>query len=298
MSKRVKETKPVGGALVQTTQAGSLAPAMLVNRIRALAQGGTRGTMLGGRSALERHIRGPELQVVFFCDTTGSMYPYFERVCASIGQIVERLTREGVQGEFAVYAYKNHGDEGHFDGINPFAHQPFSRDPTQITATLAQVRPGGGGDGLCAIEDALHHLNAHALVQISGMKRVGIVIGDMPPHGVVDRVSHCPHEYDYRVEVTELHRQGFTFYSVFCAEEGELASARKQKIQQYYRWLAKETGGKYLDLTDIESLVDVLLGICLKETGRLDSFMAELSRRVALPATTRRLLLQLKAPGK
>lgn len=288
--KKVHEHADSGGLDQKNPVNRALAPFSLAGRISALVRHEVPPGLIGNG----------DLQVVFFCDTTGSMYPYFERVRDSIVRIAERIAQERVQAQFAAYAYKNHGDEAyHFDGAYPFLHRPLTADPNAIRSALAEVRPGGGGDGLCAVEDAFHHLNTQTGNVIGGkMKRVGVVIGDMPPHGVVDRLSHCPHEYNYREEVAELHRKGFTFYSVFCFEEGELASERKQKIQEYYRWLARETGGKCLDLTDIASLVDVLLGICMKETGHLDSFLAEIRKRPALPATTQRLLLQLKAPDK
>ncbi len=286
----IKKDERVGTLEKKSASQVALAPFSLAGRISALAR----------REMSPSRISSGDLEVVFFCDTTGSMYPYFERVRDSIVAIAERIAQERVRAQFSVYAYKNHGDEAdHFNGAHPFLHQPMTENPAMIRKALAEVRSGGGGDGLCAVEDAFHHLNAHTGgVGVGKTKRVGVVIGDMPPHGVLDRVSGCPHEYDYHVEVVELQRKGFTFYSVFCAEEGELTSKRTQKIQEYYRALATGSGGKYLDLTDIESLVDVLLGICMKETGRLDSFMAELGKRTALPATTQRLLLQLKAPDK
>ncbi|MBI2551831.1 VWA domain-containing protein [Candidatus Uhrbacteria bacterium] len=268
----------------------SLTPFSLAGRISALAR----------RQAVPSRISSGDLEVVFFCDTTGSMYPYFARVRDSIVAIAKRIAQEQVRAQFAVYAYKNHGDEAqHFHGVYPFLHQPLTADPEMIRKTLAEVRPGGGGDGLCAVEDAFHHLNAQARSVVGGKaKRVGVVVGDMPPHGVLDRVSGCPHEYDYRAEVADLAKKGFAFYSVFCSQESERTSPRKQKIQDYYQWLAREHGGKYLELAELDALVDVLLGICMKETGRLDSFIAQVGKQMALPATTRRLLLQLKAPDK
>ncbi|MFH1099085.1 MAG: hypothetical protein V1723_04185 [Candidatus Uhrbacteria bacterium] len=242
----------------------------------------------------------PSLQVVYFCDTTGSMYPYFNRVRASLRDIIERVGRERTRVESAVYAYKNHGDEQRFfDGTHPFAYQPFSADTDRIAEMLGAVRQGGGGDGLCAVEDAYHHAADAASLQPRGAaKRVAVVIGDMPPHGVLDCVARCPHEYDYRQGVAQLQRLGFTFYSVFCGVEDEFSSERKQKIREYFRWLPRTTGGTYLDLTDIDSLADILTGICMKETGSLASFLAEVERRPALPQATRRLLAALSSPGE
>lgn len=238
------------------------------------------------------------LEVVFFCDTTGSMFHFFDTAREGMERITDRLGQERVKIRCAVYAYKNHGDEDWFGGMHPFMCQSFTDNLARIKDALGRVEKGGGGDGLCAVEDAFHHLNREVSTAGSGAKRVAIAIGDMPPHGVVDGLGRCPHKYDYRAEVAELHRKGFAFYSVFCFGEGDIELRHTAKIQEYYRWLAGEHGGKYLELGEMDALVDVLVGICLKETGRLDSFIAELNQRATLPATTQRLLLQLKAPNK
>lgn len=275
----------------QGTSAIVPVPAALAARMKSLTARPSATTAVPGAS--------PGLEVVFFCDTTGSMFHFFDTAREGMEKIADRLGQERVKVRTAVYAYKNHGDEIDLDGQHPFLHQPFTDDLARVKETLGQVEKGGGGDGLCAVEDAFHHLNCAVGTAALDVKRVAIAIGDMPPHGVVDSVSRCAREYDYRIEVAELHRKGFTFYSVFCFEEGDMELRHTAKIQEYYRWLAGEHGGKYLELAEMDALVDVLTGICMKETGRLDSFMAELVKRPRLGgATTQRLLLQLKAPDK
>ncbi|MBI5023187.1 MAG: VWA domain-containing protein [Candidatus Magasanikbacteria bacterium] len=275
----IKAIQPVSGL---PRQEAVSTPLSITQRIQALS---SKGVASGKHAAL---------QVVFFCDTTGSMYSYFDRVRCSINQIVERITQEGISAEFAVYGYKNHGKEEWIMNGLPFQHQAFTTD----AATILNMRmwKGGGGDGLCAVEDAFHHLNqtisSHPI--FFGAKRVAIVIGDMPPHGVIDSVTNCPYQYDYRQEVRELHRHGFTFYSVFCCSE-DVANLGYEEIPNYFRWLAKETNGRYLDISDINSLIDLLLGICMKEIRRLDSFIADLEKRRTLSPNTKRLLLALKA---
>lgn len=239
--------------------------------------------------------RSSRLQVVFFCDTTGSMYPFFDRVRASFAHIIERVVQEGVGVECALYAYKNHGDEAQFfDGAHPFLYQPLTANVALLTDALTRLEKGGGGDGLCAAEDAFHHANATAHNAISPATRIGVMVGDMPPHGVLDSVSSCPHRYDYRAEVAELQRKGFSLYSVCCSEENEFFSHRKRRIMEYFRWIAQTTGGKYLALSDLESLITVILGICMRATGRFDSFFKDIESRGALTPHTRRLLLELK----
>lgn len=239
--------------------------------------------------------RSSRLQVVFFCDTTGSMYPYYDRVRASLAHIIDRVMQEGIGIECALYAYKNHGDETrYFDGAHPFLYQPLTANAVLLTGTLTRLQKGGGGDGLCAVEDAFHHANATAHDNASPATRIGVVVGDMPPHGVLDSASSCPHKYDYRAEVVQLQRKGFSLYSVCCSEENGLFSNRKRRILEYFRWIAQTTGGKCLELSDLESLIMVILGICMRATGRLDSFFKDIEGRRVLTPHTRRLLLELK----
>lgn len=237
------------------------------------------------------------LEVTFFFDTTGSMYPYFDRARSGIARIIERLGKEKVHAAFAVYAYKNHGDEQDLFSAHPFVHLPPTDNLAVLKEWLGEVWKGGGGDTLCAIEDALHHLNHAIPAGPAAAKRAAVIIGDMPPHGVVDRLSGCPHEFDYREEVKSIHHKGYTCYSVYCAEKSDGPTKRREKIREYYRWLAKATGGKFLELDELDSIVDVLIGICMKETGHLDRFVAETLARPSLPSATRKLLLALKAPG-
>lgn len=245
-----------------------------------------------------QQVETKPLEVAFFFDTTGSMYPYFDRARNGIARIIERLAKEQVRAVFAVYAYKNHGDEQDLCSQHPFVHLPPTNDPAILKEWLGEVRKGGGGDdALCAIEDALHHLNHAVPAGTASAKRAAVIIGDMPPHGVVDRLSKCPHEFDYREEVMAINRKGYTCYSVYCAEKTDGPTKRREKIREYYRWLAKATNGKFLEFNELDSVVDVLLGICMKETGHLDRFVAEAFARPALPPATRKLLLALKAPG-
>ncbi len=217
------------------------------------------------------------LQIAFLFDTTGSMYHYFERGKKSIAKIVRKVAEKHSMVKFCYVAYKNHGDEDYFDGRNPFLATSFSGLPAQLESELQRVENGGGGDGLTALECVFHYLNIRASWSPTAIKAI-ILIGDMPPHGVLDSISYCPKENDYRAEVKEFKRKGIKVYSVFCFEEGELGSRRKQKVQEFFKWIAKETGGQYLELSEIDEVVDLLTAICMKETGNsnLEGFIAEL----------------------
>jgi hypothetical protein len=103
----------------------------------------------------------------------------------------------------------------------------------------------------------------------------------MPPHGAIDPISKCPFKIDYRQEIQKLIRIGVKVYSVYCDTDiyNFMGKERKTKIENFYYQIAEETGGKKLSLEDTHLLITILLGICMKETDRLDEFIASLEHR-------------------
>lgn len=241
------------------------------------------------------NIANELLQVAFLFDTTGSMYPFFVQGKKCIAEISRKVSEKHPNTQFSYVAYKNHGDEEKFfDGIHAFSATPFTDNPREIEMAMEKIRNGGGGDGLTALECVLYFLTHQATWDFSATKAI-VLIGDMPPHGVLDKISDCPREIDYRAEVASLKNKGIKIYSVFCCEEDELRLARKQTVGQFFQWIAQETDGKYLELAEINELVDLMTGICMKETGHLEEFIKELqTKRPQLPQTTVRALLALK----
>ncbi len=253
--------------------------------------------------------KGDLLQIAFLFDTTGSMYSFFERCKTAIAEIVRRVAEKHSYCQFCYVPYKNHQDERCFDGTHPFFSTGFFENPLDIQGQLDRIGNSGGGDGLCALEDVFHYLATELKWDRQATKAV-VMIGDMPPHGVLDSIGKCPHEFDYKLEVEALKRMGVKIYSVFCFDDGLYRIminpldgrtgehpyfCRKTKIASFYQWVAELTSGKFLPLTDIDDLVDLLVGICMKETGHLDEFIKELSALKGLAPSKKRLLLELKA---
>lgn len=271
------------GAGLPASAGGAVTP--MAQKLGALSKGriGSRLPVVGERG---------ELYAAFAFDTTGSMYDWFEEGTRAIGRIAAEVWQRQKEFRFAYIPYKNHGDEDCFDGHHPFATTEFTAELRRMEQQLAAVNNGGGGDGLCAMEDVFHFLNTDAQWPKLAKKTL-VVIGDMPPHGVLDGIGKCPHEYNYRAEVARLKDQKVPVYTVYCHDEQELASARKQKIKDFYHWLAAETGGKCLELADIDELVQVLIGVCMKETGHLQDYLKQLGRQGRLNGKTEKNLLLL-----
>lgn len=234
-----------------------------------------------------------DLQVVFAFDTTGSMSQYFEAGKSAIKRIVTEVRAKRPTAEFCYIAYKNHGDEHCFDGRHPFFSTEFSSNADSLIQSLERIDNSGGGDGLTGIEDVLHFLACDVGWRLKATK-VLVLIGDMPPHGVVDAISHCPHEYDYRDETEKLKIKGVKIYSVHCFDERDLNTPRLQKITEFFRQIAEGNAGKYLTMQDINEVALLLIGICMKETGHLSEFIRDLKSKGLLRQGTERKLRLLE----
>lgn len=245
---------------------------------------------IGSSSNLMRTITkaggGPApFQAVMMFDITGSMYKYFENVREKLSRIVTEVKKEVLGSEFAVFAYRNHGDD-FYDEI--FYTSQLTSTLDDILSRISTIKKGGGGpDGLTCMEDCLQEANR--LSWNTGSPKALVVIGDMPPHGVTDSKSKCPMEIDYENEVKRLKEKGIKIYSVFC--QGIFDP--DPKIKQFYRWIADFTGGKYLEISEIDILVDLLIGICMKETGRLQKYMTGLRQGNRLTGSTQKALRML-----
>jgi hypothetical protein len=235
-------------------------------------------------SVFARSFAGtPELQVVLMFDITISMFHYFDEVRGKLQEIILAVKKEISRSYFSVFAYRNHGDEEKFDQI--FYTSPLTAYPEEVFRVIQEIKRGGGGpDSLTCMEDCFREANK--LPWDPKSKKAIVVIGDMPPHGVFDSVKKCYNGIDYALEVAEFKKKDIRVYSVFCGEN--------QGARDFYRTLAEETGGRFLKITDVNMITDLLVGVCMKENGKLDKFMQALREAKKLDPGKEKVLLALK----
>ncbi|MCX6745727.1 MAG: VWA domain-containing protein [Candidatus Parcubacteria bacterium] len=237
--------------------------------------------------AAERYATKPSLQVVMMFDITGSMFPYFELVRKKIQDIISAVKKESPDAEFAIFAYRNHGDEDKYKQI--YYTFPLSRNLEALFSYLCTITKGGGGpDALTCLEDCL--MEATKLAWDVSCPKAIVIIGDMPPHGVLDSVAHCYKGIDYRQEVGKLKAKAVKIYTVYC----ESQNSKSQKVRDFYQSLAKANYGKFLEIADLDILIELLIAICLKETGNLDKFLKQLEQTGQLKEPQKKALLMLK----
>jgi hypothetical protein len=221
------------------------------------------------------------LDVAFIFDTTGSMYPYLERVRSELTKLANEICKSISNIRLGVIAY---GD--YCDASSTYVTKVLDLTPSfeQVQKFVEQVERTGGGDAPEAVEEAL--FAANGLTWRIGSRRVIILVGDAPPHGVSDDVSNCLYGHDYQTEGNILAQKGVKIYTAQCG--------RASDAEQAFRWLVNQTNGIYLNLENIGDLVDLLIGICMKEVGLLDSYTEKLQTGNILTDSKVRLFKQLK----
>lgn len=220
----------------------------------------------------------PALQLVMMFDITGSMFSYFELVREKLNEIITIVKKESPNTEFSVMAFRNHGDSSY---SQIYYITPLTNDAETIRSAIANIQKGGGGtDALTCMEDCFKEVNQLAW-NPSSPKAI-VIVGDMPPHGVIDSVGKCPNDINYQHEIDQFISKGITVYSVFCGYH--------EKVREFYQSIAARTKGKYLELKEIDLLVDILVGVCMKQTGRLASYLDSLRKTGQLTSKKQKIL--------
>jgi hypothetical protein len=217
------------------------------------------------------------LDIVFSFDTTGSMYSYLEEVQRNLSEIIFEIKTAIPNSLLGVVAYGDYCDEG-TTYLTKTLH--LSNDINQIKKFVTEIERTGGGDLPEALEVAIcksvdlkwRHLSKKAMV----------IVGDAPPHGVIDEMIN---QINYKVETSKLKNLGVKLYTVQCGND--------KSTEQTFKWLAETTGGVYLNLNNIHDLKDILIGATMKEVGLLDKYITKLSEGKSLCDSKQKILKQL-----
>lgn len=229
-----------------------------------------------------------QFDVIMTFDTTCSMFPYFDQVRQNLRQIAETICQKVRNTRFAVIPYKNHNDVDYFDGEVAFLKSQLTTEIEEIRQQIMTVKSGGGGpDWLTVLEDVFHYINCDIQWSLATSK-VLIIVGDEPPHGVKDSKEACPFGYDYEREIAALIKKGVKIYPVLCGCDKATALAFKS--------FASQSEGVFLELGQIDDLVDLIIGICFKEINPqlFKDFRLDLSKRGQLPESKKKLFLLLE----
>ncbi len=217
------------------------------------------------------------LDILFCFDTTGSMYRFLEQVRSEITHLSQMIQNHIPKSRVGVIA---HGD--YCDASTAYVTRglDFTTDIVKISRFIWGTQKTDGGDFPEAIEEAL--FKANQMDWRLGSRRAIALIGDAPPHGVIDSVKNCKYGHFWRREVEALKRKGIKIYAIQCG--------RHRDTERVFREMAQITGGVYLNLHNINDLVDLLIGVCMREVGLLMTFQEQLRRSQQLTTSKKSLL--------
>ena len=215
------------------------------------------------------------LDVVLMFDTTGSMYGFLEEVRRELSRLAVEIHDSVPNARVGVIAYGDYDGDAYVTKV-----LDLTDNFNAVKSFVCSVEKTGGGDFPEAVEEALYRANG--LNWRIGSSRAVVLVGDAPPHGVVDAVR----QYDYKAETNALAQKGIKIYATECGEN--------EPTKRVFGWMAVQTNGTYLKLDNIRDLVDLLIGICMKEVGLLDSYMEKLQAGKVLSESKARVFKQLR----
>ena len=119
------------------------------------------------------------------------------------------------------------------------------------------MKSTGGGDWEECYELVLHQART-VLNWSPGTQRALVMIGDAIPHGTSYADNKA--KIDWKKETQALWQQmGVRIYAVQCQ--------RNPSADFFYKHLADNTDGKWVQLDEFQNVVDMLMAICYREQG-------------------------------
>jgi len=193
----------------------------------------------------------PELDLVFVCDTTGSMGSYIENAKKNIRSIIEAVkASEKRDVRFALVAYKDYTDKYVSKTF------PWTTKTQEAFSYVAEMSADGGGDTPEAVAEALNDVNN--LEYRKKAVRICVIVADAPPHGFEESGDRYPDggKLDIMQIVNDMVTKEIIIYSV--GVEPVLGNSKWGR--DFFKAIASMTGGKYIALGQANLLPQVIVG--------------------------------------
>ncbi len=199
---------------------------------------------------------GPELDVVFVLDTTGSMGGLIEGAKQKIWSIASRMAQGTPSPKIRVglVAYRDRGDAyvtKRFD---------LSDNLDAVYANLRGFQADGGGDGPEHVGRGLGEaVKFMSWSQSSKASRMIFVVGDAPPH------DDYQDEWNTKVWAKKAIAQGIVVNTIRCGDQGDTAMA--------FQEMSKLADGSFVSIGQSGGMVAVATPYD-DEIGRLNGDLA------------------------
>jgi Mg-chelatase subunit ChlD len=185
-----------------------------------------------------------ELLLLF--DATGSMSNVWFEAKQGIEKLVDRLRKLFPEIKISMIAYRDYCDKERI-----IEKIPATNNIEKIRGFISNIRCDGGGDDPEAIEVALEEI-------LKSEASIGILVGDAPPHGVIDEVV----EKDFREVAKELRKKEKKVYTVSTNSYNSTVDS--------FREIAQITDGKHFPLEQLDDLIDVLSIAVAKHADKMN----------------------------
>lgn len=202
------------------------------------------------------------IEIVFSCDTTGSMYPCLAEARRKIGDTTTRLLKDIPNLKIGIIA---HGDYCDARSSYVTSHLGLTDNAEIISDFIKKVGKTGGGDW----EECYELVLREALTKVNwtpGSKRVLVIVGDAIPHPK----AHTPGKIDWREELTNLVDAGVVVHGVQCLPH--------RQATPFYAELARTSGGAHLTLAQFSEVTEMFMAVAYHQQGQeqLDAYEEEL----------------------
>jgi Mg-chelatase subunit ChlD len=201
-----------------------------------------------------------EFDLAFVVDTTGSMGGLIDAARKQMVEMIDGLTRAAdVAMRLAVVEYRDHPPQ---DRLLTRRHD-FAADLKAVHRTLTGLRADGGGDGPEAVLDGLNAA-AEALSWRPHARRVAVLVGDAPPHGVGAHGDSfrggCPCGETVESTAARAERNAVTVYALSLTPYAT----------DSFRRLSELTGGRCYEPGQGRQAIQKLCEVLSAEFGQLD----------------------------
>jgi Mg-chelatase subunit ChlD len=204
-----------------------------------------------------------QLDVVFVIDTTGSMGSSISEVQKRLNSLSQSLAQDKVKPNvaFGIVAYRDHPpeDKTYVTRVYPLVEQ-LSKAQQHINALNAD----GGGDTPEAVLDGLRDALTKMKWREYGHK-VLLLVGDAPPHGI-GASGRWPKAYPNELTMSNVLAQATSVSATIHA----VGVGNNKDMVKSFTQIAKETGGEFVPLAQIDRLIPHILELLRTELGKVE----------------------------
>jgi len=194
------------------------------------------------------HSPGPQIDVVFLIDSTGSMNDEIREVKMHIENIVSEVQQGSPTPNvrIGVVAYRDYPNQ---EREYVFLKSRLTSNLESSMNFLRSIEAQGGGDHREAVATGMHE--AINMNWYDSAKKIVFLIGDAGPQRVYDNQYDYGRgeKYDWKDEVNRADDRDITFYTIS-------GSGMHTEDIRIWKDIAKETGGEYERLTYVRQDVD------------------------------------------